>query len=139
MTIDQYIANLNQSYLRGNATEHTFRGYLQQLVETLVPDVRATNEPKRQYCGAPDYILTRGDIPVGFIEAQRHWRKRLAGAKKTGNKEQFDRYKASLPNIIFTDYLDLSPIPRWAVCNFHRHRRTCWRSSLSFGEGRGEV
>ena len=68
MTIDQYIANLNQSYLRGNATEHTFRGYLQQLVETLVPDVRGTNEPKRQYCGAPDYILTRGDIPVGFID-----------------------------------------------------------------------
>ena len=26
--------------------------------------------------------------------------------KKTGNKEQFDRYKASLNNLIFTDYLD---------------------------------
>ena len=27
------------------------------------------------------------------------------GIKKTGNKEQFDRYKAALPNLIFTDYL----------------------------------
>lgn len=32
--------------------------------------------------------------------------KTLEGAKKTGNKEQFDRYKASLNNLIFTDYLD---------------------------------
>src|SRR5690606_22908173 len=30
----------------------------------------------------------------------------LLGSKKTGNKEQFDRYKASLDNLIFTDYLD---------------------------------
>jgi len=29
----------------------------------------------------------------------------LKGSKKTGNKEQFDRYKASLSNLIFTDYL----------------------------------
>ncbi|MBA3674842.1 MAG: N-6 DNA methylase, partial [Chitinophagaceae bacterium] len=32
--------------------------------------------------------------------------KDLAGIKKTGNKEQFDRYKASLNNLFFTDYLD---------------------------------
>jgi len=106
MTIDQYIANINQRYKLGNATEHTFRGDLQQLLESLVPDIRATNEPKRQSCGAPDYILTKGDIPVGFIEAKDIGDKDLEGAKKTGNKEQFDRYKASLNNLIFTDYLD---------------------------------
>jgi hypothetical protein len=78
---------------------------LQQLIESLVPGVRATNEPKWQSCGAPDYILTRKDIPVGFIEAKDLGDKDLEGAKKTGNKEQFDRYKASLNTIIFTDYL----------------------------------
>ena len=106
MTLDQYIDNINQRYKLGNATEHTFRGDLQQLLESLVPDIRATNEPKRQSCGAPDYILTKGDIPVGFIEAKDIGDKDLGGAKKTGNKEQFDRYKASLNNLIFTDYLD---------------------------------
>ncbi|MBP6183046.1 type ISP restriction/modification enzyme [Flavobacterium sp.] len=106
MTLEQYIDNINKRYQLGNATEHTFRGDLQQLLESLVPDIRATNEPKRQSCGAPDYILTKGEIPVGFIEAKDIGDKDLEGAKKTGNKEQFDRYKASLNNLIFTDYLD---------------------------------
>ena len=111
MTIQQYIDNLNQRYKLGNATEHTFRGDLQQLLESLVPDIRATNEPKRQSCGAPDYILTKRDIPVGFIEAKDIGDKDLDGLKKTGNKEQFDRYKESLDNLIFTDYI-----------NFHLYR-----------------
>ncbi len=105
MTIEQYIDNINKRYKLGNATEHTFRGDLQQLIESLVPTIRATNEPKRQSCGAPDYILTKKDIPVGFIEAKDIGDKDLEGAKKTGNKEQFDRYKASLNNLIFTDYI----------------------------------
>jgi very-short-patch-repair endonuclease len=111
MTLEQYINNLNQRYQLGNATEHTFRGDLQQLLESVVPDIQATNEPKRQSCGAPDYILTKKEIPVGFIEAKDIGDKDLDGAKKTGNKEQFDRYKASLNNLIFTDYL-----------NFHLYR-----------------
>lgn len=111
MTIEQYIDSINKRYRLGNATEHTFRGDLQQLIESIVPEVRATNEPKRQSCGAPDYILTKRDIPVGFIEAKDIGDKDLTGAKKNGNKEQFDRYKASLNNLIFTDYL-----------NFHLYR-----------------
>ncbi|WGK68273.1 DUF559 domain-containing protein [Candidatus Haliotispira prima] len=106
MTIENYLDNINQRYQLGNATEHTFRGDLQQLIESVVPAIRATNEPKRQSCGAPDYILTRKDIPVGFIEAKDIGDKDLEGKKKSGNKEQFDRYKASLDNLIFTDYID---------------------------------
>jgi len=106
MTIENYIENINQRYKLGNATEHTFRGDLQQLIESLVPEIRATNEPKRQSCGAPDYILTKKDIPVGFIEAKDIGDKDLEGKKKSVNKEQFDRYKASLDNLIFTDYID---------------------------------
>ena len=30
----------------------------------------------------------------------------MIGKKKSGNKEQFDRYKASLDNLIFTDYIN---------------------------------
>lgn len=106
MTLEQYIDNINQRYTLGNATEHTFRGDLQQLLESLIPEIRATNEPKRQSCGAPDYILTKKDIPVGFIEAKDIGDKDLEGKKKSINKEQFDRYKASLDNLIFTDYID---------------------------------
>ncbi|HOG35750.1 MAG TPA: DNA methyltransferase [Paludibacteraceae bacterium] len=105
MNLDQYIDTINQKFKAGNATEHTFRGVLEQLIESIVPTIRATNEPKRQSCGAPDYILTKKDIPVGFIEAKDIGDRDLEGLKKTGNKEQFDRYKASLSNLIFTDYL----------------------------------
>lgn len=45
-------------------------------------------------------------IPIGFIEAKDIGDTDLEGKKKTGNKEQFDRYKASLNNIVFTNYLD---------------------------------
>ncbi len=123
MTIEQYIDNINKRYKLGNATEHTFRGDLQQLIECLIPTIRATNEPKRQSCGAPDYILTKKDIPVGFIEAKDIGDKDLEGAKKTGNKEQFDRYKASLNNLIFTDYLD-----------FYLYRDGQFVTKISIGE-----
>ena len=131
MTTAQYVTNIHSRYIRGNATEHTFRGDLQQLIESLVPTVSATNEPKRQSCGAPDYILTKKDIqsrsdsgiPVGFIEAKDIGDKDLDGAKKTGNKEQFDRYKASLNNLIFTDYL-----------SFHLYRDGIFITKIAIGE-----
>ncbi|WP_233588569.1 type ISP restriction/modification enzyme [Flavobacterium sp. LS1P28] len=44
MTLEQYIQNINSAYKRGNATEHTYRGDLKQLIESIVPDVAATNE-----------------------------------------------------------------------------------------------
>lgn len=106
MTLEQYIANINQAHKRGTATEHTYRGDLKQLLESIVQDIIATNEPKRISCGAPDYVLTRKDIPFGFIEAKDVGDKDLSGTKKTGNKEQFDRYKNSLENVIYTDYID---------------------------------
>lgn len=121
--IEKYIQDINKRYQLGNATEHTFRGDLQQLIENLVPTISATNEPKRQSCGAPDYILTKKDIPVGFIEAKDIGDKDLKGAKKTGNKEQFDRYKASLNNLIFTDYLD-----------FHLYRDGEFITKIAIGE-----
>ena len=93
MTIEQYIDSINKRYRLGNATEHTFSGDLQQLIESLAPEIRATNEPKRQSCGAPDYIITRKDIPIGFIEAKDIGNPDLDGKK--ANKEQFDRYKAT--------------------------------------------
>lgn len=106
MKVAEYISLINSRYKLGNSTEHTFRGELTQLLESIVPSIQATNEPKRQACGAPDYIITKNDIPVGFIEAKDIGDRDLSGLKKTGNKEQFDRYKASLNNLIFTDYLD---------------------------------
>lgn len=122
MTLSQYIETINQRFRLGNSTEHTFRGDLQHLLESLVSDIRATNEPKRQSCGAPDYIITRGEISIGFIEAKDIGDKDLEGKKKTGNQEQFDRYKTGLPNLIITDYID-----------FHFYREGVFTTKISIG------
>ncbi len=106
MTTQSYIKNIKDKYNLGNATELTYRGELEQLIQSLAPHIKVTNEPKRRDCGAPDYILTKKDIPVGFIEAKNIGDKDLEGKKKSGNKEQFDRYKTSLDNLIFTDYIN---------------------------------
>ncbi|MBN2412060.1 DNA methyltransferase [candidate division KSB1 bacterium] len=98
----QYVAGINKRYKTGISTEHSYRGDLQQLLEKLIPRVLATNEPARVACGAPDYIITLKNIPVGYIEAKDI-------GKPLDSKEfknQFDRYRNSLDNLIITDYLD---------------------------------
>lgn len=102
MTIQQYLTKVETLYKTGNAREHSYRGDLQNLIMAILPDVLVTNEPARVECGAPDYVLTCKGIPIGYIEA-----KDIGvdlGDKKL--KEQFDRYKSGLSNLIFTDYLD---------------------------------
>ncbi len=102
MSVASYIENISKDYARGIATEHTFRPALKALIEELVPEVAATNEPKRIDCGAPDYVITRKDIPVGYIEAKDVGKD--LDAKEL--KEQFDRYRDALDNLVVTDYLD---------------------------------
>lgn len=105
MTLSEYIKELNSQYKTGKATEHSYRPALKELLQSLLPKLTVINEPRRYDFGAPDYILMRKDAPVAFIEAKDFVKTNdLAGRKE--NKEQFDRYKQSLDNIIFTDYLD---------------------------------
>lgn len=104
MTLQEYVDNLNKQYRTGRAREHSYRSDLQTLLSTLLPQILVTNEPSRSEVGAPDYILTKGNIPVGYIEAKDIDDGDLDGKKK--NKEQFSRYKSGLPNLVFTDYLD---------------------------------
>jgi len=107
MDIKEYISTVNQKYRAGNATEHTYRGALEQLMQDLLPKLRIVNEPKREKCGAPDYIASRRDnMPVFYIEAKNIGDNDLDGRNKAGNRDQFDRYKQALDYIIFTDYLD---------------------------------
>ncbi|ELA09142.1 adenine-specific DNA methyltransferase [Moraxella macacae 0408225] len=104
--INQYIKAINNLYSTGVTTEHSFRGDLQHLLNSLLPEFAVINEPKRRSCGAPDYIVEKKQIPIFFVEAKDIGENDLHGKKKTGNKEQFDRYKQSLNTIIFTDYLN---------------------------------
>lgn len=105
--IKQFIKNIERELQAGNATEHTHRTSLKLLVESIDPQVTATNEPKRIACGAPDYIITRDGFTIGYIEA-KDVGKSLNELERT---EQLKRYRRALENLILTDYLEF----RWYV------------------------
>ena len=102
MDFTNYLARLASDLKAGNATEHTHRPALQTLLESSIAGIKATNEPRRIACGAPDYIITRGEVPIGYIEAKDVGIP-LASIE---NDEQLKRYRASLRNLILTDYLE---------------------------------
>ncbi len=100
--IDAYLQNINKRFQTGLATEHTFRSDLRKLLGTLSDEVMVTNEPKRIDRGAPDFINTKNNIPVGYIEAKDI----SVSLSKTDISARLKRYKAGLNNLILTDYLD---------------------------------
>lgn len=107
MNIILYLEAIKQKYKQGNATEHSYRPVFEQFLKSLYPEnILITNEPKRQKCGAPDFILSKllrnVEIPLGYIET-KDVGKNLNELIKS---DQLERYKNSLDNLIFTDYLD---------------------------------
>ncbi|PVW12420.1 type ISP restriction/modification enzyme [Marixanthomonas spongiae] len=102
MTIQQYLSTVQSRFASGISTEHSYRGDLQQLLETLLPSFEITNEPKRSAVGAPDFIITKETIGRGYIEAK--------DVDKSLDdpiyNKQFSRYKNGLQNLIITNYLE---------------------------------
>lgn len=104
--VRKYLSEITAQWRTGQATEHSYRPALKSLLEELLQKVIVINEPAHIACGAPDYILRdrRTSLHLGFIEA-----KDIDDGDLDGNgvhKEQFNRYKNSLENLCFTDYLD---------------------------------
>ena len=99
--ITAYLKKLERDFAVGNATEHSHRPALKSLMELLIPDTVATNEPRQIECGAPDFVVTRERIPLGYIEAKDIGKNLNA----ISDKEQLKRYRTALGNLLFTDYL----------------------------------
>lgn len=102
MNTSEYLTKINQRLKSGISSEHSYRGDLESLIRNLVKDVDITNEPANVTdCGNPDYVITKGKIPVGYIEAKDIGK----DLNSKQYKEQFDRYKKALDNLIITDYV----------------------------------
>lgn len=125
MSIPDYVKEISRTYKEGRATEHSYRPALRQLLGSLLPGMTVTNEPKRQECGAPDFILTRNSLPVAYLETKDIGDRDLKGDRD--NKEQFDRYKSSLDVIVFTDYLE-----------FHLYEQGVFVDKVAIAEVRGD-
>jgi len=106
-SLSTYQQQIERALAAGNATEHTHRPALKALIESLAAGVVATNEPKRIKCGAPDFIITRGPVPLGYVEAKDVGK----SLDEVEGGEQLKRYRASLGNLVLTDYLEF----RWFV------------------------
>ncbi|MDR0409059.1 MAG: hypothetical protein LBH18_01480, partial [Spirochaetaceae bacterium] len=99
--VGRYLDEVDKLYQGGRATEHSYRPALKTLLESATSGLGITNEPKHIACGAPDYIVTKGGVPLGYIETKDI----PVGVEGKQNKAQFDRYKQSLGNLIITNYL----------------------------------
>lgn len=105
MDILGYFNELVAIHARGNATEHSYRPALQKLFDGIDPEIKSQNEPKRLTdVGAPDFSFHRGDVVIGHCEAKDLVIDLKAYITKDG-KEQFNRYRKALPNLIYTNGL----------------------------------
>ena len=100
--ISDFISKIQAIQKTGAATEHSYRSAFEGLFAGL--GVTALNEPKRVKCGAPDFIISQGEIVIGHVEA-KDLHVPIRGMKDS-NKDQQERYKAALPNLIYTNGLD---------------------------------
>ncbi len=101
-----YFENIKKEFESGRAREHSYRPALKNLLEKINPKILATNEPAREKCWAPDYIITdKKNIPRGYIEA-KDIVKNILDDKK--NKAQIEKYFdwELWYNFIHTDYLE---------------------------------
>ncbi len=105
--LQTYLQDVAAHLKAGNATEHTHRPALQNLLNALLPNYHITNEPRRIACGAPDFVIAKGEIPIGHIEAKNIG----VNLDKEQKSEQLARYLPALNNLLFTDYLEF----RWFV------------------------
>lgn len=102
--IQDFLSQISIIFKTGSATEHSYRSSFESLFKRLDDNISALNEPKRVECGAPDFIIQRGDLVVGHLEAKD------VGADirnlKGYSKEQQSRYLDALPNLIYSNGLD---------------------------------
>jgi hypothetical protein len=109
--IQHYLARINEKLAHGDATEHTHRPALEELLKALSKDSVVTNEPKKTAVGAPDFVIRRKIgktqwLPVGYLETKPVGTD-LDEIEKT---DQIKRYK-TLGNLVLTNYAEF----RWYV------------------------
>ncbi len=122
MNIKSFVAEVQKIYTTGVATEHSYRSALQHLFSSIEQEVTALNEPKRVECGAPDFLINRGKLVIGHVEAKDVDKdlSTLRGAEA----EQKQRYLDAFPNLIYTNcltfefYRDGDLINRISIADF---------------------
>lgn len=116
MNIAAYLDEVRAKYRSGQATEHSYRPALEALFRSIDPTLEVINEPRRVEVGAPDFVFNRNGIGIGWAEAKdidKDVRK-----LKDYSREQKERYRKGLPNLIYTNGVDFEFLRDGEPVNF---------------------
>ncbi len=105
MKVSEYIEKVNNSNKSGITSENSFRGDLEKLLTNLLPNLSVTNEAMSIEYGTPNYVISEEGLPIAYIKTTDIG----TNLNELDSSEDVRRYKASLRNLITTNYLDF----RW--------------------------
>lgn len=121
-----YYREIEKIRATGKATEHSYRPVLQDFIHTIGGSgIRAINDPTHVECGAPDFIVERRGVPIGYVECKDI----KINLDHVECDEQLERYREGLPNLVLTNYLEF----RWYVWGELRHKAQLANLEVSSG------
>ena len=104
-----YHQNIQHTHAQSTATAelslHThLKAFLEETAELLGYAITITHEPRRLEVGRPDFVVSSGLLPAGYIEAEAYDRPLDA---LTGHaKAQNERFIENLDNFILTNFVE---------------------------------
>ena len=105
MKVLEYIEKVNNRAKSEITSEYSFRDDLEKLLTNLLPNLSITNEPMCIEYGIPNYIISEEGLPIAYIKTTDIG----TDLNELDASEDVIKYKASLSNLITTNYLDF----RW--------------------------
>ena len=95
-----------KSYSDGKDTsEGEHRPLIYKLLSELTPNIKVRHEPGPIECGAPDFIVECRGNAVGHVEHKKIG-ENLRNMRSKKNREQQERYRKALPNLIYTNGIE---------------------------------
>ncbi len=118
MDIAGYLNEIRILAGSGQATEHSYRPALERLFKSIDDSLTVINEPKQSDVGAPDFVFARKGVSVGWCEAKDIFKDITKFKAGDYGREQKERYKKGLPNLIYTNGTDFEFIRKGEVTGF---------------------
>ena len=104
-----YQQSIRHTYAQSDSTDELslyphLRTFLEKTAELLEHEITIISEPRTLEVGRPDFVVSSGLFPVGYIEAEAYERnlEALTGHAKTQN----ERFIENLDNFILTNFIE---------------------------------
>ncbi len=120
MDIHGYLGQIRALAGSGQATEHSYRPALEGLFKSIDDGLTVINEPKQSAVGAPDFVFARNGVSIGWCEAKDLNKDITRFGAGDYSREQKERYKKGLPNLIYTNGTDFEFIREGEVTGLVR-------------------